>query len=158
MISARAKTLVSLFVAFDAWLALDLATKQWAISDSFKPFHFIGNWLYLTAFQKNEGIAFSIQVPQMLQYIGSAAILFLILFYGLKHLLKEESIGQAILLGLVLAGGVGNLIDRLMQGYVVDFIVLKPIPVFNVADIGITVGLALLFVTMMRNESKNKNP
>lgn len=158
MTTNRAKTLTSLFVAFGIWLALDIASKQWAVSDAFQPLHFISNWFYLTEFQKNEGIAFSIYVPQLLQLIGSFVILFLILFYGLKHLLKEENVFQAILLGLVLAGGAGNLIDRLMQGYVVDFIVLKPIPVFNLADVGITVGLMLLFIVMIRNESKNKNP
>ena len=156
--STRTKTILSVFVAFDLWLALDIITKQWAISPHFQPLRLIGDWFYLTEFQKNEGIAFSIPVPQTLQLVGSMLILFLILYYGLRHLLKEPSVGQAILLGLVLAGGIGNLIDRLMQGYVVDFIVLKPIPVFNLADVGITVGLALLFVTMMRNESKNKNP
>jgi signal peptidase II len=65
--------------------------------------------------------------------------------------------GQAVLgagLALVLGGAVGNLIDRIMLGYVVDFIQVRfagvpffdPFPSFNVADAGITVGAALLII------------
>lgn len=49
---------------------------------------------------------------------------------------------------LVLGGAIGNLIDRLAQGYVVDFVLLYydrwSFPAFNVADAGITVGVILL--------------
>lgn len=49
---------------------------------------------------------------------------------------------------LVVAGGIGNAIDRFIQGYVVDFIELSFIdfPVFNIADIGVTCGVILIFV------------
>lgn len=61
----------------------------------------------------------------------------------------EEKLYVAAL-GMVLGGAVGNLIDRLRQGYVVDFLDFNlqfyDYPVFNVADIGITVGVALLLL------------
>jgi signal peptidase II len=47
-------------------------------------------------------------------------------------------------LGLQLGGALGNLIDRLRQGYVVDFIYFKNMPVFNIADCCIVVGVAIL--------------
>ncbi len=49
---------------------------------------------------------------------------------------------------LVVAGGIGNAIDRFIQGYVVDFIELSFIdfPVFNIADIGVTCGVVLIFI------------
>ncbi|MEE0844899.1 MAG: signal peptidase II [Eggerthellaceae bacterium] len=52
--------------------------------------------------------------------------------------------------GLIVAGGIGNAIDRFLQGYVVDFINLTFIrfPVFNVADIGVTCGFVLLAVAI----------
>jgi signal peptidase II len=51
---------------------------------------------------------------------------------------------------LVLAGALGNYIDRLARGYVVDFIHVTHWPVFNVADVLITVGGALLLVQALR--------
>ena len=63
---------------------------------------------------------------------------------------------ETLLLGVVIGGGLGNLADRLVNGYVIDFIVLGPIPVFNVADIGITVGLVLLFATIVLSSRKSK--
>lgn len=52
---------------------------------------------------------------------------------------------------LVVAGGIGNAIDRFMQGYVVDFIELSfmRFPVFNIADIGVTCGVVLIFVAVL---------
>jgi len=54
------------------------------------------------------------------------------------------------LLALVLAGALGNLMDRLMRGYVVDFFYLHHWPVFNVADIWIALGVGLLGLSAMR--------
>ncbi|MDX9874231.1 MAG: signal peptidase II [Spongiibacteraceae bacterium] len=58
-------------------------------------------------------------------------------------------------LALVLGGAIGNLIDRVWQGYVVDFISLHYggwyFPAFNVADMAITVGAAMLFLDMFIN-------
>lgn len=53
-------------------------------------------------------------------------------------------------LSLIFAGGIGNAIDRFAQGYVVDFIEFTFIdfPVFNVADIGVTCGFAILFISL----------
>jgi signal peptidase II len=47
---------------------------------------------------------------------------------------------------MTLAGGIGNLLDRFARGYVIDFLHLRHWPVFNVADIAITLGILLLIV------------
>ncbi len=59
---------------------------------------------------------------------------------------------QGIFLGLILGGGIGNLADRIALGYVVDYIRLLPVRfwVFNFADAAITVGAALLAVSLCR--------
>jgi signal peptidase II len=57
-------------------------------------------------------------------------------------------------LALVLGGAVGNLIDRLRFGYVVDFLDLRVWPVFNVADSAITIGVALLLWESLRPHPK----
>ncbi len=62
-------------------------------------------------------------------------------------------------LGLIAGGAVGNLIDRIMQGYVVDFIetTFMDFPVFNVADICVCIGVALLILYMLFFDGKQKN-
>ena len=57
-------------------------------------------------------------------------------------------------LGLQLGGALGNLIDRIRVGYVVDFIDFKVWPVFNIADSSIVVGVAILALSMLRDEEK----
>jgi len=63
---------------------------------------------------------------------------------------KQTSRLQTIAFALIVAGGIGNAIDRFMQGYVIDFIEFSffDFPVFNVADIGVTCGFALLIISM----------
>lgn len=53
-------------------------------------------------------------------------------------------------LALILGGALGNLVDRLARGYVVDFIHVRGWPVFNVADIAVVLGVALLALTQLR--------
>jgi signal peptidase II len=57
---------------------------------------------------------------------------------------------------LILGGAVGNLVDRLRFGYVVDFIDLHFWPVFNAADSCITIGAILLFVMIMRGKDASR--
>ena len=57
-------------------------------------------------------------------------------------------------MALVLGGAVGNLVDRLHQGYVTDFISVLNIPVFNLADLSVLTGFMLLFIDLWRKEQK----
>lgn len=61
---------------------------------------------------------------------------------------KNSTMVQTIAFALIVAGGIGNAIDRFAQGFVTDFIEFSFIdfPVFNVADIGVTCGFALLVI------------
>jgi signal peptidase II len=141
-------------------LILDVLTKVLVVKEIIKPFVFIQDFLYITSPHKNEGIAFGIGLPLSFQIVGSVIILYLLYKIGTEYICREGinrgmSIFQHWLLGAVIGGGLGNLIDRVFYGYVVDFIVLGPIPVFNVADIGITVGLILLFGTIWLSSRKN---
>lgn len=142
-------------------LILDFVTKLLVVKGIIKPFVFVEDFFYITAPHPNDGIAFGINLPMPIQIVGSVVILFLLLRVGVDYIDRKEkkSIFEGWLLGAVIGGGLGNLIDRVVHGYVVDFIVLGPIPVFNVADVGITVGLLAFFGTMWlssrRTETKN---
>lgn len=65
--------------------------------------------------------------------------------------IKQTSGLQTFAFALIVAGGIGNAIDRFVQGYVTDFIEFSffDFPVFNVADIGVTCGFALLIIGLL---------
>lgn len=65
-------------------------------------------------------------------------------------LAPDSPLGAAVGLALVFAGGVGNALDRILRGYVVDFIdpTFIDFPVFNVADIGVTCGIVLFIAAL----------
>jgi len=58
-------------------------------------------------------------------------------------------------LSLILAGSIGNGLDRILNGYVVDFIKIKyfDFPVFNIADIVINIGALILIIEYLRDKS-----
>lgn len=104
----------------------------------------------------NTGTAFGLFPNQTLVLIVASviAIGFLIYFYR-THALPMPLLRFAI--GLQLGGALGNLIDRLRTGAVVDFIDVGRWPIFNVADSSIVVGMALLVGTLILT-SKDKEP
>ena len=64
---------------------------------------------------------------------------------------------ETVFLAMILGGGLGNFIDRLMFGYVVDFLDIRVIPIFNVADICITCGCILFAVFAFMGDSVLKS-
>ena len=79
--------------------------------------------------------------------LGIFAVVFCIVLLVVAHMRRTEAKPLEMAgYGLVLAGGIGNAIDRFMNGYVVDFIEATFIdfPVFNIADIGVTCGFAII--------------
>lgn len=137
-------------------LFLDISTKVWVTSSFYEPIVFIKNFFYLMSPQQNSGIAFGIGVPIWLQIIGTIVILIVLLDFGRKYIVSENKqlFIKPFLLGIIIGGAIGNLINRIFQGYVIDFIVLKPIPIFNIADVGITVGLIGLFIVLLIQPKK----
>lgn len=108
----------------------------------------------------NTGGAWSLfsQYTWILAAISAAASVF-ILYLLLRRRVRVPMAVWS--LALVLAGAVGNLIDRVLNGYVVDmftFLFLPTFPVFNVADICVTVGGVLLCVYIFFFHEQRKGP
>ncbi len=146
---------------FFAWMAVatlvvvaDQITK-WAIVEWVALYERIplNSFINLTH-QRNTGAAFSLLADaggwQRWFFIVLASVVSVVLAVWLWRIRNQ---GHAILaagLALVLGGAIGNLIDRILLGYVTDFIQVWfgswPFPSFNVADAGISVGAALLII------------
>lgn len=108
---------------------------------------------------KNTGAAFSILTNQTFILI---IISFIIIFVLDRLLTKEKNLNNisVISIGLILGGIFGNLLDRIIYKGVIDYLSFKifsyDFPVFNLADIAITIGTLLLLFNMVKEEIKNK--
>jgi len=100
---------------------------------------------YLTT-TTNTGAAFSLFQGQRYALISISVIA---IFFILKYYKEKE---YQFPLTLILAGTIGNLIDRIFLGHVRDFIDLKFWPVFNIADTLITIGILLLAYKMWKEK------
>ncbi len=106
-----------------------------------KPVALVNNFLYLTLVC-NRGAAFGLFKNQLLLFVAISLCVILFIFVRLKN--KKNPMLFNISLSLILAGSVGNLIDRLRFGCVIDFLDFRFWPVFNLADSALTVGAVLL--------------
>jgi len=143
MVKKQDYTLVAIFFLI---LVVDQLTKFFArkIGTSIP---IIKDILHLT-FVKNTGIGFGLlQDTNTLFIFVSIIAVGLILYYF--HSLPKEAYPRYIMT-MIVAGIVGNLIDRASLGYVTDFIDFRVWPVFNIADSAISVGVILLVVYFFR--------
>ncbi len=118
----------------------------------------IENFLYITS-HRNQGAAFGILQGQMwFFYIVTIIVIIGIVYYMEKEAKYDRLFGTA--LGLVLGGAIGNFIDRVFRGEVVDFIntyiFTYNFPIFNVADSALCIGVGVLFVKLLSDERKEK--
>ena len=92
---------------------------------------------------ENPGAAFVILANRRLLFLLLTIIIVGVMFYLYFQLRQKKSL-TAFSLGLVISGALGNFIDRFFRGTVTDLFDLRIWPIFNIADICICVGLALL--------------
>ena len=102
---------------------------------------------------KNYGAAFNILIGNRI-FLSSISIIFSIFLIYL--ILRKNTLNSIDLLSycFILGGTIGNGLDRIIRGFVIDFINLNFInfPVFNIADISINVGFIFLFYSILKNK------
>ncbi|MDI6605862.1 MAG: signal peptidase II [Candidatus Omnitrophota bacterium] len=109
------------------------------------------NIFYLTLVH-NRGAAFGILKNQTYLFIFTSIFAIILIYFGLKEQRRKRLSVYVLSLALILAGAIGNLIDRLSFGYVIDFLDLRIWPVFNIADAAITIGAVLLGWSVLREK------
>ncbi len=107
--------------------------------------------LFRLRYAENTGAAFS-SFSDNTALLSVFTVLVLVLCFFVLLSRKTKSLFASACLILIIAGGTGNVIDRIAKGFVVDFIepLFMNFAVFNVADIFVTVGAALLIVYEIR--------
>ena len=132
-------------------VALDQITKQlfWRNGQNYD---IIDGYFHITLV-KNAGAAFGMfQGGRLFFIIASIAAVVLISVVALR-LPRGENL-RRLWLGMILGGAIGNLVDRVLHGEVIDFLQIgfrgHYWPVFNVADMAVTIGAALLVLFAMR--------
>ncbi|MFC1743752.1 signal peptidase II [Candidatus Riflebacteria bacterium] len=107
--------------------------------------------VFSLTYVQNYGVAFGLFKHRTYLPIVMAGIMILIVLYYIKTLTEKEYLTK-ISLALLMGGAIGNLIDRLYLGYVVDFFdwhYMIKWPVFNFADVFIDVAVGILFLEMI---------
>ncbi|MDO8636482.1 MAG: signal peptidase II, partial [Dehalococcoidia bacterium] len=109
---------------------------------------------------RNTGIAFGIPANQFFLVFMTSAVVVALLVYLIRYHESQPRLVR-IALSSITGGAVGNLIDRIRLGYVVDFVDFQVWPVFNIADSSVVVGVGLLLYFLIfhpeaRLQNKNR--
>ena len=103
----------------------------------------------------NPGAAFGLFADQTFFFIGLAVAMVLAVIYFYSAI-KKESAWMKIGVGLLVGGAIGNLVDRIQIGKVVDFFDFRIWPIFNIADIGIVCGAFIIVAAAFMEKDKSE--
>ena len=138
-------------------LIADRITKWWVSStlDPNSPNNLIGNVIRLTRVH-NAGGAYGIFPGGGVVFLVVSGIVSFILFLILLTMHIDSRLIKTGM-AFVLAGALGNLVDRIQWGYVLDFFEIRGFPIFNVADACITVGAVLIILSILFGGEHNRS-
>ncbi|WP_423215694.1 signal peptidase II [Streptococcus equinus] len=140
-------------------IALDQLSKLWIVNHI--PLNTVHKFLpgiFSLTYLRNYGAAFSIlQNQQWFFTVITFAVVGAACYYFVKNLQGNFWLLFGLL--LIISGGLGNFIDRVRLGYVVDMVHLDfmNFAIFNVADSYLTVGVIILFITLWKEEENGIN-
>ena len=143
------------------YVALDHITKFFVIQNiPYRSYIKINDYFSIVNIS-NTGVAFSMFQHNNIFFIVLVSLVIIFLIYFIIKNRKELTKLQTHSFLLILAGGIGNLIDRLFRGAVVDFIDVgyKEVyrwPAFNVADSCVCIGVGLFVISVLFFNKKNK--
>ncbi len=141
--------MVFYFIVFSV-LILDQVSKIFVVSrmEMFESIPVINNIFHITLLP-NYGAAFGILPHQRGFFIGATLLVIVVIIFYIRQVppqYKYLRLGLALQLG----GAIGNLVDRIRLGYVIDFFDFRIWPVFNIADMAIVIGVCLLAIDLLK--------
>lgn len=146
--------IAAIVVGLDQWTKT-LVRNAIPVGGSIAPIDFLGDFFQILHW-KNTGAAFGLfqDANLILMFLSSLIVVALTWYY---FSMKENNRLIRIGLSLAIGGAVGNLIDRVAQGYVTDFLSFGRFPIFNIGDSAVTVGVGLMVLALLL-ESKHRKP
>lgn len=148
-----------LYIVAAVIVVLDQLTKKLVIDNI--PYGGVWSpWEWLTPYARivhwsNTGVAFGMLQGMNPVFIGLAFLVSLGIIYYYPKIGKEDWMIRLALM-MELGGAVGNLVDRIKYGHVIDFISVGNFPVWNIADACITVGVFILLIGVWLQEKREK--
>lgn len=143
--------IIIITIVLDQWTKY-LVSSQMILNQSIP---IINNFFHIT-YVRNPGAAFGILAYQTTFFIIITILVVLVLGYYVFSLNKDQVLLK-VAFALQIGGAIGNFIDRIRTGYVVDFLDFKIwSPVFNVADVAIVLGVSLFALQVVTEVIKDK--
>ena len=137
-------------------IVIDQITKYFA--NIYKPSLDIIGDFFKVQYIENTGTIFGLLENSNYLFVVLAIILCVAIVFYMKKNVEKNSVKEKAFV-LILAGGIGNLIDRIIRGFVVDFISLKWVGIFNFSDMYIVLGVTIIVLIELKDifEEKRKN-
>lgn len=148
----KRKLLIPILILIDQitkLIVIKFANEEIITINKFISIHVVGN----------TGIALGINSGENIRNILLSLVFIIIILKFLKNQKDNIDKKTEIILYMILAGGISNLIDRIIRGAIVDFISIGIFPIFNLADILIVTGWILFIIFLVfysRKEVKQK--
>ncbi len=108
--------------------------------------------VFHVTYTTNTGAAFGILPGSTIVFLVANLIVLTLIYTHWKELMHAPLL--AISTGMIAAGGISNLLDRLIYGAVIDFIDFRMWPVFNIADSALTIGTLLFIITLFKKNTR----
>ena len=141
--------IIAAVIALDQFSKFLVVTRLMPIGD----FNVISGFLEFT-YVENRGIAFGMFQNQRWFFIVATSIIAIVVLFFIFKMFKDYVL-FTVCLSLIFGGAVGNIIDRIRLGYVVDFIHFNIFPpVFNIADSAVVVGAIALSIAILFTKEK----
>jgi len=146
------KLALIIFLSFFLFIAESVIKYYFINKIPDRGFYFFGGVLQLV-FSPNQNLAFGLPLPQILIIVLAVIILIVLCYLWWLTLLKGKMI-QLLAVSLIIMGALSNLLDRLLFGYVIDYINIffwpaKDLawPIFNLADAMIVIGVGIYIIS-----------